>query len=151
MAGEKEWERVLYIPGIRGRAPVISDHWSVSDGHRATMATAGRDWWVYPLAAVCGIATGWADVIVDDLLFTALLVLAACMVLGMLRPRWPWRWVLTVGAFIPLTELAAYLIRAVKPTPAQIYGSFLAFFPGIAGAYGGAVMRRVIENLRQGK
>jgi ABC-type multidrug transport system permease subunit len=110
-----------------------------------------REWWIYVLAAASGIAAGWADVIVDDLLFTALLVLSACLVLGMLRPRLPWRWVLTVGVFIPLTELAAYLIRTIKPTRAQIYGSFLAFLPGIAGAYGGAVMRRVMDNLRQGK
>ena len=97
------------------------------------------------------MGTGWADVVIDDLLFTALLVLSSCILLGMLRPRWPWRWVLTVGVFIPLTELAAYLIRTVKPSRAQIYGSFLAFLPGIAGAYGGAVMRRVMDNLRLGK
>ena len=110
-----------------------------------------RDAFFYLLAAVCGIGTGWADVVVDDLLFTALLVLLSCILLGMLRPRWPWRWVATVGVFIPLTELAAYLIRTVKPSRAQIYGSFLAFLPGIAGAYGGAVMRRVMDNLRQGR
>jgi ABC-type multidrug transport system permease subunit len=110
-----------------------------------------RDAFFYLLAAVCGIGTGWADVVIDDLLFTALLVLLSCILLGMLRPRWPWRWVVTVGVFIPLTELAAYLIRTVKPSRAQIYGSFLAFLPGIAGAYGGAVMRRVMDNLRQGK
>jgi hypothetical protein len=39
----------------------------------------------------------------------------------------------------------------VKSSRAQIYGSFLAFLPGIAGAYGGSVMRAVIENLKQGK
>ena len=105
----------------------------------------------YVLAALAGVVTGWADVTINDLLFTALLVLAACMLLGMLRPRWPWRWVVTVGAFIPLTELAAYLIRTVKPTRAQIYGSFLASLPGIAGAYGGALVRAVIDNLRSGK
>src|SRR5579864_1757059 len=105
----------------------------------------------YLLAALCGAGTGYADVVIDDLLFTALLVLAACMMLGMLRPRWPWRWVVTVGVFIPLTELAAYWISAVKATRAQVYGSFLAFLPGIAGAYGGALMRGVIDNLRQGK
>ncbi len=105
----------------------------------------------YVLAAVFGIGTGWADVVVDDLLFTALLVVASCMLLGLMRPRWPWRWVVTVGVFIPLTELAAYLVRTVKPSRAQIYGSFLAFLPGIAGAYGGSVMRRVMDNLRQGK
>jgi hypothetical protein len=73
------------------------------------------------------------------------------MLLGMLRPRWAWRWVLVVGIFVPLTELAAYLILTVKPTRAQVYGSFLAFLPGIAGAYGGSIMRRVTDHLRHGK
>lgn len=105
----------------------------------------------YALAALAGIAIGWADVTVNDLLFTALLVLAACMFLGLLRPRRPWRWVVVVGVFIPLTEFAAYSVGAVKPTHAQIYGSFLASLPGIAGAYGGSFMRGVVNNLRQGK
>jgi ABC-type multidrug transport system permease subunit len=105
----------------------------------------------YLLAALAGIGAGWADVAVDDLLFTALLVLAACMLMGVLRPRWPWRWVIVVGIFIPLTELAAYLVLAVKPTRAQVYGSFLAALPGIAGAYGGSVVRSAVDNLRQGK
>ena len=105
----------------------------------------------YLLAALCGIGTGYADVLVDDLLFTALLVLASCMLLGLLRAKWPWRWVIMVGVSVPLTELGAYLIQTVKPARAQIYGSFLAFLPGIAGAYGGALMRGVIDNLRQGK
>jgi hypothetical protein len=102
----------------------------------------------YLLGALAGIGIGWADVTINDLLFTALLVLAACMLLGLLRPRLPWRWVVAVGVFIPVTELAAYLISTVKPTRAQIYGSFLACLPGIAGAYGGSVMRGVIDNLR---
>src|ERR1700751_1861169 len=112
---------------------------------------ASREAWFYLLAAACGIGAGWADVAVDDLLFTALLVVLACMLLGMFRPRWPWRWVLVVGAFIPLTELVAYLVLTVKPTRAQVYGSFLAFLPGIAGAYGGSVLRGVMENLRKGR
>jgi|SRR5271157_1445338 len=114
-------------------------------------SSPGSDAWFYLLAALCGIGTGWADVIVNDLLFTALLVLASCMVLGLMRRRWPWRWVVAVGVFVPLTELAAYVILTVKPTRAQVYGSFLAFLPGIAGAYGGSIMRGVIDNLRQGK
>ena len=105
----------------------------------------------YLLAALCGIGTGCADVVINDLLFTALLVLSACIVLGLLRSRWPWRWVLTVGIFVPLTELAAYLVLTVKPSRAQVYGSFLAFLPGIAGAYGGAIMRRAFDNLRAGR
>ena len=116
------------------------------------MTTPGKsDVIFYLLAALFGIGAGWADVAINDLLFTALLVLMACILLGMLRPRWPWRWVLMVGIFVPLTELAAYLILTVKPTRAQVYGSYLAFLPGIAGAYGGAILRRVMEDLRQGK
>jgi TctA family transporter len=109
------------------------------------------DAWFYLLAALCGVGAGWADVAINDLLFTALLVLSACMLLGLLRPRWPWRWVLVVGVCIPLTEMAAYVILTVQPTRAQVYGSYLAFLPGIAGAYGGSIVRRVLENLRQGK
>jgi hypothetical protein len=116
-----------------------------------TIEKPQRDWWCYLLGTACGIATGFADVVVDDLLFTALLVLASCTLLGLLRPRHAWRWVLTVGVFIPFTEFAAYVVRTVKPSRAQVYGSFLAFLPGIAGAYGGSLMRGVIENLKQGK
>jgi hypothetical protein len=109
-----------------------------------------NDLWFYVFAVACGTATGWADVTVDDLLFTALLVVASCMLLGLLRPRWPWRWVVVVGACIPLSELLFFWLRAIQPTRAQIYGSLLAFLPGIAGAYGGSFMRRLLDHLRHG-
>jgi ABC-type multidrug transport system permease subunit len=105
----------------------------------------------YVLAFLFGIGTGAADVALNDLLFPALLVLASCMLMGMLQPRWPWRWVIAVVIFIPLTEWIANLATAFKPTRAQMYGSFLTALPGIAGAYGGSLMRGVISNLRQGK
>src|SRR5712672_2270600 len=108
-----------------------------------------HDWIIYLLAALSGIGIGCLDVAIDDLLFTALLVLMACMLLGMLRPRWPWRWAVTVAISMPLTELAAYLIQTAKPARGQMYGSILLALPGTAGAYGGAVVRRMIENLRQ--
>jgi ABC-type multidrug transport system permease subunit len=109
-----------------------------------------RDIPFYILAALCGIGIGWVDVMVNDLLFTALLVLMACMMLGMLCPRWPWRWAIAVVVFIPTAELAAFLFMTVKATRAQAYGSVLTILPGIAGAYGGAVVRHVIEKLRSG-
>ena len=112
---------------------------------------ASRDLWFYLLAAMVGVGTGWADLTVDDLLFTALLVLASCMLLGLLRPRAPWRWVIAVVIFIPLTEWTAHLLTTIQPTRAQIYGSFLTALPGIAGACGGSQMRTLIDNLREGK
>jgi hypothetical protein len=36
---------------------------------------------------------------------------------------------------------------AQKPDRAQIYESFLAFLPGLVGAYGGSLMRGVINNV----
>jgi len=119
--------------------------------HRQPTSQTQSDALFYALAALAGIAAGWVDITVNDLLLTALLVLAACITLGLMRPQRPWRWVVVVGVFIPLTEFAADMVRVVKPTHAQIYGSFLASLPGIAGAYGGSFMRGVVNNLRQGK
>ena len=99
------------------------------------------------LAALFGLLTGWVDIKVDDLLLTAMMVLAACMLLGILSPRKPWRWVLLVGAFVPLVEWLACFFLKQKPQRAQVYESFLAFVPGIAGAFGGAVGRGVVDNL----
>jgi hypothetical protein len=115
------------------------------------MNRAFRDKWFYVLAALAGIGIGWVNVAVGDVPLTALLVVVASMLLAILRPRWPWRWAVLVGIFISLEEFAAYALRTVKPTRAQIYESFLAFLPGIVGAYVGAFLRQVTENLSQGK
>jgi hypothetical protein len=101
----------------------------------------------YLLASAFGVIAGWIDVKVGDLLFTALLVLASCMLLGFLRPRKAWRWVVLVGIFVPLMEWFAYSILSQRPDRAQIYESFLAFLPGIVGSYGGAFGRGVVNNL----
>ena len=106
-----------------------------------------RDTGFYIVAAAAGIFAGWVDIRVGDLLFTALLVLAPSMALGVLRPSRPWRWVAIVGLFVPVAELLGYLVLTEKPYRAQIYESFLAFLPGIAGAYGGAMMRQAIANI----
>ena len=106
-----------------------------------------RDALYYLLAFLMGALTGWADIRVGDLLFTAMLVLASCMLLGFLRPHKPWRWIVVVGVCVPITEWLAYYFLSQKPDRAQIYESFLAFLPGIAGAYGGAIGRGVVNNL----
>ncbi len=101
----------------------------------------------YLLAAACGVLAGWIDIKIGDLLFTALIVLASCMALGFARPRKAWRWVVLVGFFVPIMEWLAYAFLSQKPERAQIYESFLAFLPGIVGAYGGAFGRGVVNNL----
>ena len=108
---------------------------------------SGGDGVNYLLAAMSGALAGWLDIKVGDLLLTAMAVLAACMLLGFLSPRRPWRWVVLVGVFVPVVEWLAYVLLTQKPERAQIYESFLAFVPGIAGAFGGAMGRGVVDNL----
>ena len=108
---------------------------------------SGGDFFYYLLAVLLGILTGWVDIKVGDLLFTAMLVVAACILLGFLRPWRPWRWVVIIGVFVPLVEWVAYLYLRQHIDRAQIYESFLAFLPGIAGAFGGAMGRGVVDNL----
>jgi len=106
-----------------------------------------RDLSIYLLATFLGVCAGVLEVKIGDLLFTALIVLASTLLLGMLRPERPWRWPLVVGVGVPVVTFLAYLFLAERPYRAQIYESFLAFLPGIAGAYGGSVARRVWKEL----
>jgi hypothetical protein len=108
------------------------------------------DFLFYLLAVLLGALAGWVDLRFGDLLFTALLVVAPCMLLGALRPEMPWRWVLVIGICVPLVDLIGYWAMTQKPYRAQIYESFLAFLPGIAGAYGGAMLRSVLNNVLKG-
>jgi hypothetical protein len=108
---------------------------------------SGGDGLYYVLAILSGALAGWLDIKVGDLLLTAMVVLSANMLLGFLSPRNPWRWVVIVGVSVPLVEWLAFAFLTQKPERAQIYESFLAFLPGIAGAYGGAMGRGVVDNL----
>ena len=98
------------------------------------------------LGVGCGalhVFVAWMDQ--PDPLLSALAVTVAAMMLGLLRPQRPWRWVLLVGAPVPLTILAASLaIPATHFTKAAIAGSILIALPGFAGAYGGSIMRHKI-------
>jgi hypothetical protein len=99
-----------------------------------------NDTTIYTLSVVFGVLAGYLDVKFGDLLLTALFVLASTMLLGALRPERPWRWTLLVGVFVPIVQLT-------QPYRAQIYESFLGFLTGIAGAYGGSVGRKGLNEL----
>src|SRR5450631_2033892 len=116
-------------------------------GQDTLKSKSGGDVVYYLLAGLSGALAGWLDIKVADLLLTAMVVLSANMLLGFLSPRKPWRWVVLVGLFVPVVEWLAYWFLTQKPERAQIYESFLAFLPGIAGAFGGAMGRGVVDNL----
>jgi hypothetical protein len=106
---------------------------------------------IYFLGMVLGLATGWTQIKIHDLLVTALLVLASTMLLGALRPDKPWRWTLAVSPLVPIIQALALWFFTEKPTAAEIYESLLAFLPGIVGAYGGSVLRKAVHNIREEK
>ncbi len=92
--------------------------------------------------------SGLLQIFVSDPLFTALAVLVFTMILGTARPRQPWRWVLLVGLPVPLTMMVAQWVNPLLHyTRAGIVGSVLIILPGVAGAYGGHVMRRMIREI----
>ena len=105
---------------------------------------------IYVLAVILGICAGVLDVKIGDLLLTALFVLASTLLLGMLRPQRPWRWIVVIGVLVPFMQFLAYIFLKEKPYPAQIYESCLGFLTGIAGAYGGSVARRQLNELLKG-
>ena len=111
---------------------------------------AHGDSFFYLLAAASGALAGWVNIRVQDLLFTALLVMIPCMVFGLLRPHRPWRWAVLVGIFVPLIELLSYLFFKANLVRAHVLQSFLALLPALVAAYGGAFGRGVINNLRSG-
>ena len=101
----------------------------------------------YILAVLLGLAAGFLELRLGDLLITALFVLISTMVLGFLRSKAPWRWTIIVGAFVPLVWLFAYAFAAQRPYRAQLWESGLGFLTGVAGAYCGAFTHKVIDEL----
>jgi hypothetical protein len=83
-----------------------------------------------------------------DPLLSALAVTMVTMMLGLLRPARPWRWVLLVGIPVPLAILIArFMIPTAHFTRASIAGSVLVSLPGCAGAFGGSLLRRKVSEI----
>jgi nitrate/nitrite transporter NarK len=101
----------------------------------------------YLLAALLGICAGLLEIKLGDLLATALFVMCSTMVLGFMRPKNAWRWIVVVAVFVPVIRIAAYAILKQKPYRAQIWESALGFLTGIAGAYGGVLARKGVDEL----
>ncbi|HVJ04153.1 MAG TPA: hypothetical protein VM578_00625 [Candidatus Saccharimonadales bacterium] len=104
-------------------------------------------------ALLLGIGCGLLHVFVEsmeepDALLSALAVTVSTMLLGLLRPARPWRWVLLVGIPVPLAIFVAmFVIPSAHFTRASIGGSFLVSLPACAGAFGGSLLRQKLSEL----
>lgn len=98
-----------------------------------------RSWLLVTVGVAVGAAITWVDTrpTWDDTGISAGVVFLAAAALGAANPRHPWRWALAVGAWIPLFGI---LLHAN-------YESVLALLVALAGAYGGAWIRRCLSGL----
>jgi hypothetical protein len=113
---------------------------------RPASAASGRDWPFTAIALACGALIGYAQVKLGELAISALLVAMVTMMLGAVRPRRPWRWALLVALCVPAAQLVAYLGREHFTRGATI-GSFALLAPAFVCAYGGAVGRKLVDEL----
>jgi len=104
-------------------------------------------------ALLLGAGCGVLHVLVEtmdqpDPVLSALAVTAVTMMLGLLRPARPWRWVLLVGLPVPLAiAIASFVVPALHFTRASIAGAILISLPGFAGAFVGSILRRKVSQL----
>ncbi len=110
-------------------------------------AAGNRANWPFVAAALaCGWLIGFAQLRLGELAISALLVAISTMFLGAIRPRYPWIWALLVALCVPATEFVAYLGREHFTRGATI-ASFALLAPAFVCAYGGALGRRVVNEL----
>lgn len=102
---------------------------------------------IYAIAVLLGLAAGFIEITLSDLLVTAIFVMVATMVLGFIRPQRAWRWMLIVAVFVPLLRLAAYALLNQHSDRAQIWESVFGFIIGTVGAYAGALGRMGVDTL----
>lgn len=100
--------------------------------------------WVYLLAPFLGVTAGYIQIKFGDLMLTALVVMAFTMLLGILRPQRPWRWMLLVATAVLLLQGAAYFFLTERSSREQIFESMLGFLTGTVGAYAGSLFRRAL-------
>jgi hypothetical protein len=104
-------------------------------------------------ALLLGAGCGMLHVLVEtmdqpDPVLSALAVTSVTMMLGLLRPARPWRWVLLVGLPVPLAILVAcFVVPTAHFTRASVAGAILISLPGFAGAFGGSILRRKLAQL----
>jgi hypothetical protein len=105
------------------------------------------DLFPYLLGSLLGLAAGFIEITLSDLLITSIWVMLSAFALGYFRPQRAWRWILVVAPFVPLVRLAAYFALGQRSNRAEIWESGLGLVTGLAGAYAGALARKGVDEL----
>ena len=101
----------------------------------------------YLIAILLGVFSGWVNQTVDDVLLTALCVLAFAMLLGVWKKQRPWRWVVLVWVGVPIVLGYYQFIVCWPHDRGQVYAAFLQILAASAGGFGGHFMRQMIDHV----
>ena len=101
------------------------------------------------LAFAGGAFAGWVDFNNDEPQAAALMVMAVTFLVGFLLPRRAWLWAIIVALCLPGMYL---LLRGLGYQPMSLpepgfYASLLALVPAFIGAYWGALLRAITNNV----
>jgi hypothetical protein len=99
------------------------------------------------LALAGGLVAGAIDFNATEPQPAALLVLIFAGILGLIQPHGAWRWAIIVALGLPLAHLSLRQLGwqpRDAPEPGE-YATLIALIPAFIGAYGGVLMRRVLN------
>jgi len=114
---------------------------------------------IFFLALAAGIFAGYMDFISSEVFVPVLIVLGFTVIFGYLLPSIAWRVALLVGIGIPLVAFTMYYLgyepafveELKKKIPdfdydfSEAIQSLLAFIPSFIGAYGGALLKKIMS------
>jgi hypothetical protein len=102
------------------------------------------------LALAGGLIAGLIDFNATEPQPAALLVLIFAGILGLIQPRDAWRWAIIVALGLPLAHLSLRQLgwQPRDPVSPGEYATLIALIPAFIGAYGGVLVRRVIQTAR---
>jgi hypothetical protein len=99
------------------------------------------------VAVLLAAAIAFVHLHVPEAGLAFLLILMACMLLGLMHPKRPWLWAVLVGLSLPAAEIYSH-VAGDATYVARFKGSIVvAVIAGLVGAYGGAAMRRMVSNV----
>jgi len=113
-----------------------------------TSNTAWRSTLICALLALAGgIVIGAIDFNATEPQPAALLVLILAGLLGFAQPRNAWRWAVLATLGLPLAYVSLRQLgwQSRDPVSPGEYATLIALIPALVGAYGGVLLRRVIQ------
>lgn len=101
------------------------------------------------LAVVLGLAIGWLDLHVTEVVVTILALLAGGLLLGLFQPVAAWRWPVLMVIGLPVMAAFARMmdLQTAEPARLDIRIALAALAFALLGSYTGVLVRYVVRSL----